>query len=93
MLNGAIAPNGKMLAMIVPNGQVLPSAYKQNIYVYDLDSLQLLHVLPQGSGKRYCLLAFSPDSRYLMSCKDDGFVDIFSLDSFDCVSQFAAHPG
>jgi WD40 repeat protein len=93
MLNGAIAPNGKMLAMIVPNGQILSSAYKQDIYVYDLESFQLLHIFPQTTNKRYCLLTFSPDNYYLASCKSDGLVDIFSLNTFERVTSFAAHPG
>lgn len=87
----AISLNGKMLAIIVPNGQIYD--YREEVYIYDLESLRLLHVFPQTTNKRYCLLTFSPDSRFLMSCKSDGMVDIFSLDSFDCVAQFAAHPG
>ncbi|HEU5377429.1 MAG TPA: hypothetical protein VFV38_18560 [Ktedonobacteraceae bacterium] len=90
MIEGVISLDGKMLAIIVPNERVY--AYKQDIFVYDLESLQLLHVFPQMTEKLYCLLAFSPDSHYLMSCKDDGWVDIFSLDSRDCLAQFAAHP-
>lgn len=91
MIDGVISPNGKMLAIIVPNGQIY--SHKEEVYVYDLDSLQLHHVFPQTTDKRYCLLAFSPDSRFLMSCKSDGWVDIFSLSSLECVAQFAAHPG
>lgn len=91
IIANAVAPNGNILAIIVPNSQLY--AYKQDIYIYDLNSLQLLHIFPQATGKRYCLLAFSPDSRYLMSCKSDGWIDIFSLDSFECIAQFAAHPG
>lgn len=91
MLDGAISPDGKMLAMVAPNGQVF--AYKEDIYIYDLESLLLLRMFPQTSDDRYNLLAFSPDSQYLMSCKVNGWIDIFSLSSFDRVAQFAAHPG
>jgi WD40 repeat protein len=91
MLDGAISPDGKMFAMVASNGQIF--AYKQEIYIYDLESLRLLHMFPQTTDESYCRLAFSPDSRYLISCKSDGWVDIFSLDIFDCVAQFAAHPG
>lgn len=91
MINGAISPNGKLLAMIVPNEQIF--AYKQDIYIYDLEALQLLHVFPQTTDEYYYLLAFAPNSRWLISCKSDGWVDLFSLDSFDCITQFAPHPG
>lgn len=91
MIDGIISPDGKKLAIILPNGQIY--GYKEEIYLYDLEALQLLHVFPQTTDERYCLLAFSPDSRHLASCKTDGWVDIFSLDSLDCVAQFAAHPG
>lgn len=91
MLDGAISPDGKLLAAVVPNGQVF--AYKEEVYVYNLESLRLLHVFPQMTDERYNLLAFSPDSQYLMSCKTDGLVDIFSLNTFDCIAHFAAHPG
>ena len=87
----AVSPDGTKLAAIVPTGQVY--SHKEEVYLYNLGSLRRLHVFPQTTNKRYCLLAFSPDSRYLMSCKSDGWIDIFSLDSFDCIAQFAAHPG
>jgi WD40 repeat protein len=87
----AISPNGKRLAMIVPNQQLYYS--KDEVYIYDLESLQLLHVFPQTTDEGYCLLAFSPDSHYLASCKSDGFVEIFSLDPFETNTVFAAHPG
>lgn len=41
----------------------------------------------------YCLLAFSPDSRHLMSCNTNGKVDIFSLHTYELVAQFDPHPG
>jgi WD40 repeat protein len=90
-LDLAISPNGKLLAAITSNHQIYN--FKEEVYVYDLESLQLLHVFPQTTDKRYFLLAFSPDSRYLASCKRDGLVDIFSLTTFDRVVSFAAHPG
>lgn len=65
----------------------------REIYVYHLESLRLLQMFPQTTKARYSLLAFSPDCQYLMGCKTDGLVDVFSLASFDCVTQFAAHPG
>jgi WD40 repeat protein len=86
-----ISPDGKMLAMVVPKSQGF--AYKQDIFLYDLEKLHLLHIFPQGADKLYNLLTFSPDSRYLASCKDDGWVDIFSLETFELITQFAAHPG
>jgi WD40 repeat protein len=91
MIDGAISPDGTMLAMIVPNEQVF--AYKQDIYIYDLDLLQLLHVFPQTTAERYCQLAFSSDSHYLVSCKSDGLADIFALKSLKQIASFAAHPG
>jgi WD40 repeat protein len=91
MIDGIISPNGKMLAIIVPNGQVF--GYKEDIYIYDLKSLQLLHVFPQTTNERYNLLSFSPDCQYLISSKTNGWIDIFSLNTFDSVAQFAAHPG
>ena len=81
MIDGAISPNGKMLAIILPNEQIF--AYKEDIYIYNLDSQQLLHLIPQITKTGYSFLAFSPDSRYLASCKSDGWIDIFSLDSFE----------
>lgn len=92
MIEGEISPDGKLLAIILSNNQ--PFDYKEDIYLYDLVSLRLIHVFQQATRmERYNLLAFSPDSRYLASSKTDGWVDIFSLDSFECVAQFAAHPG
>lgn len=91
MIDGTISPNGKMLATIVPNDQIWD--HKEEVYVYSLESLRLLHVFPQTAKEPYNLLAFSPDSQYLASCKTDGWVDIFSLNAFDCIAQFAAHPG
>src|SRR5579883_712150 len=91
MLAGSISPDGKKLAMVIAHEQ--DAAYQQEVSVYDLASLQLLQVFPQVADDRYCLLAFSPDSQYLASCKDDGWVDLFSLVSFERVAQFAAHPG
>lgn len=96
-INMAISPNGKILAMIVPNHKRY-AAYKEEIYIYDLDSLgplQLLHVFPQTANGRYDLLAFSPNSQYLISSnsKLDGCVEILSLTSFDRTTSFAAHPG
>lgn len=38
-------------------------------------------------------LAFSPDSRHLMSCRSNGEIDIFSLKTLACVTQFDPHPG
>jgi WD40 repeat protein len=87
----AISSNGKMLATIVSNQQMY--SYKEEIYVYDLESLRLLHVFPQTTDERYGLLAFLPDSTRLASCKTDGIVEIFSLASFECIAHFAAHPG
>jgi WD40 repeat protein len=86
----ALSPNGKMLATIVVEPGRGPV---QDIYVYDLESFQLLHIFPQIDEDCYCLLAFSPDRQCLTSCKDNGLVDIFSLDSFDRIASFATHPG
>lgn len=91
MIDGVISPDGKMFAIIVPNEQM--NIYKQDIYIYDLRLLQLMHIFLPTTGAFYCRLAFSPDSQYLASCKSDGLVDIFSLGSFECVASFAAHPG
>jgi WD40 repeat protein len=91
MIDGAISPDGRMLALIVPNGQIF--AYKEEVSIYDLESPRLLQVFPQTTEESSCLLAFSPDSHYLMSCKTDGWVDLFSLETFECLAQFAAHPG
>lgn len=92
MLDGAISPDGKVFACIISNNR--PFDYEEDIYLYDLESLRLMHVFQQATRmERYNLLAFSPDSRYLASSKTDCWVDIFSLDSFDCIAQFAAHPG
>lgn len=78
---------------ISPQGNMLAIAHLDTVYVYNLDSLQLLHVFPQTTDEVYSLLAFSPDSHYLISSKSDGLVDIFSLDPFDSNHFFAAHPG
>jgi WD40 repeat protein len=91
MIDGVISPNGKLFAVIVSNDQIYD--YKQDISVYDLKSLQLLHVFPQMTDDFYCLVAFSPDSQYMAICKTDGWVDLFSLASFDRIAQFVAHPG
>jgi WD40 repeat protein len=91
MIDGIISPDGRMLAIILPNDQIF--AYKEDIYVYDLYSQQLLHIFPQTTKRGYCLLTFSPDSHSLMGCKTDGEVDVFSLKTFELVARFAAHPG
>lgn len=90
-MNLAISPNGKLLAVVVSNHQV--QFLKEAVSVYDVESLDLLHVFPQVTDEQYCLLAFSPDSRWLASCKTDGWIDIFSLETWTCETQFAAHPG
>lgn len=91
LIDGVISPNGKLLAIVDTNNQVY--GYKQEIYIYDLESLRLLHMFPQNTNRWfYDLLAFSPDSRYLASSKYDGWVDIFSLETFELIAQFAAHP-
>ena len=90
MIDGTISSNGKMLATIVPNDQIWN--YQEEVYIYSLESLRLLHVFPQIT-ERPNLFASSPDSQYLASCKTDGWVDIFSLNAFDCIVHFAAHPG
>lgn len=90
LIDGVISPNGKLLAIIDTNNQQY--GYKQEIYIYDLASLRLLHMFPQNANEFYDLLAFSPDSRYLASSKTDGWVDIFSLETFELITQFAAHP-
>lgn len=91
MIDGAISPDGKMLAIILSNDQVFN--YKEDIYLYNLESLDLLHVFPQTTHERPCLLAFSPDSQWLASAKSEGSVDLFSVETWACETQFAAHPG
>jgi WD40 repeat protein len=90
-LDLAISPDGTMLATI----EVLTAdgPVRQEIYVYDLNSFQLLHVFPQKGEDGYCLLAFSPESRYLMCCTENGMIDMFSLTTFEPLLSFAAHPG
>jgi WD40 repeat protein len=83
IMNQAIAPNGKLLAIV----------HLDEVYVYDLESFQLLQKFPLVMDLSYSLLAFSPDSQFLMSSKDNGTVDIWSLATFECVASFAAHPG
>jgi len=87
----AISPNGKLLAII--NVDLKVSAYKTDVYIYDLELLRLPQKFSSTTNVRYCLLAFSPDSQLLAGSKDDGTVDIWSMSSFVCVASFAAHPG
>lgn len=86
----AIAPNGKLLATI--DVQSVPGPFQQVICVYDLESCQLLHIFRQRDESFHTLLAFSPDSRTLLSGKSDGLVDLFSVDLFALSASFAAHP-
>lgn len=91
-IDSRFSPDGKWLAIIDTNNQVY--GYRQDIYLFSTESCQLLHVFPQPEGpEMYCLLAFSPDSRHLMSCRSDGKIDIFSLETLACVAQFDPHPG
>jgi WD40 repeat protein len=78
---------------ISPQGNMLAFAHRDSLSVYHLDSLHLLQVFPRTTDEDYSLLAFSPDSRSLISSKSDGWVDLFSLDPFRSVQSFAAHPG
>lgn len=87
----AISPNGKVLATI--DVKIGRGPLVQEIYIYDLDSFQLLHIFSQRDEDRYCLLAFSPDGHCLASCKESGIVDLFSLKPFEQIVSFAAHPG
>jgi WD40 repeat protein len=92
MIASAIAPNGKMLA-IMDNKRGL-GPYEPEVFLYDLESFQLLQKLPRTTEDegRYSLLIFSPDSQFLMSSKDDGTVDIWSTSSCEHLVSFAAHP-
>lgn len=91
ILQSTITRDGKLLAILdVRRGE---GPYETEIFLYDLESLRLIRKLPRTTGGRYSLLAASPDSRFLLSSKDDGSVDIWSLSSFECVASFAAHPG
>jgi WD40 repeat protein len=83
IMNQAIAPNGKLLAIV----------HLDEVHVYDLESFQLLQKFPEATEYSYSLVAFSPDSQFLMSSKDDGTVDIWSVSTFERVVSFAAHPG
>jgi WD40 repeat protein len=83
IMNQAISPDGKLLAIV----------HQDEVYVYNLESFQLLQKFSQAVEQSYCLLAFSPDSQFLMSSKNDGIVDIWSTSNFECVASFAAHPG
>ena len=92
IITSAIAPNGKMLA-ILDNKKKHP--YEIEVFIYDLELFQLLQKLPltaENEGK-YSLLIFSPDSQYLVVSKDDGMVDIWSISPFERIASFAAHPG
>ena len=90
IIANAIAPNGKLLAILdVKRG----SSSGTELFIYDLESLQLLEKRSQTIEGRYSLLTFSPDSQWLMCSKSDGIVDIWSMPLFECVTSFAAHPG
>lgn len=61
--------------------------------MYDLEELQLLQKFPTPVGSYHDLFAFSPDSQFLASSRDNGILDIWSLTTFECVASFEAHPG
>ena len=82
MIGQVISLNGKFLAIV----------QQDDVSIYDLESFQLLRIFPSTTEARYDLLAFSPDSNFLMSSKSDGLVDIWSLSTFEHVLSFAAHP-
>lgn len=84
---------GIMTQAITPNGKLLAIVHLDEVYVYDLESFQLLQKFPRTTEQRYSLLAFSPDSQFLISSKSDGTADIWSLSTFECIVSFAAHPG
>ena len=84
---------GIMTQAIAPNGKLLAIVHLDEVYVYDLESFQLLQKFPRTAEQRYSLLAFSPDSQFLMSSKNDGMVDIWSISNFECVASFDAHTG
>jgi WD40 repeat protein len=65
----------------------------RGVYVYDLESLQLLQKFPEPVDTSYGMLAFSPDGRFLMCSREDGFIDIWSLATFEHVASFEAHKG
>lgn len=85
----AISPDGKILATI--DVRIKHGSMQQEIYLYDLVSFQLLHIFPQKEEDYYCLLDFSPDSQWLISCRESGVVDLFSLNPFACIESFEAH--
>ncbi len=37
--------------------------------------------------------SFSPDSQWLVSCKDNGMLDFFSVNPFAYIKSLATHPG
>ena len=85
----ALSPNGKLLATIDSQST---RGLIQAIYLYDMDSFQLLHSFPQEGQDCYGLLAFSPDNHYLISSKDNGIVDVFSVNPFERIASFDDHP-
>jgi WD40 repeat protein len=66
-----VSPDGKLLAI-----SNVGFKSKGGVYVYDLVHLQLLHTFPEPIDTSYEMLAFSPDSRFLASSTDEGFIAI-----------------
>lgn len=83
-----ISPDGKLLAITNVGADSI-----RGVYVYDLERLQLLQKFSASIDAYYDLLAFSPDSQFLASSRDEGILDIWSLTTFECVASFEAHPG
>jgi WD40 repeat protein len=91
ILTSAIAPDGKMLAILDVKRGFGPS--QTEVFIYDLESLQLFYKLPSTTEGSYSLLTFSPDSHFLATSKTNGIVDIWSTSPFEYFASFAAHPG
>jgi WD40 repeat protein len=83
-----VSPDGRLLAITNLGADSI-----RGVYLYDLEQLQLLQKFPAPIGTHYDLLAFSPDSRFLASSRDNGILDIWSLATFDRLVSFEAHPG
>ncbi len=81
----SVSPDGSLLAA--------GSASSPAINIYDLESLELVTIIEQGSDGRPGSLVFSPDGRYLAAASDGSDISVWLWDTetWEAVAQYEGH--